>query len=198
MNILIVYGTTEGQTRKIAEWTATRIRERRHEAELRDSAALVSDLGTDKYDAFIIAASVHQEYHQETITNFVIAHLKMLEKKPSAFISVSLSAVLKEGDAHEYVDRFISVTGWRPRMTLLLGGALRFTEYDYFQEQVVKFIVLKRGEAAGTDRDREFTDWNVLASFVDSFLETATTALARGSAEHSAPSGIDKTGRSDT
>jgi menaquinone-dependent protoporphyrinogen oxidase len=83
-------------------------------------------------------------------------------------------------------------------MTLLLGGALRFTEYDYFQEQVVKFIVLKRGEAAGTDRDREFTDWNVLASFVDSFLEAATTAPARGSAEHSAPSGIDKTGRSDT
>lgn len=188
MNILIVYGTTEGQTRKIAEWTATRIRERRHEAELRDSAALVSDLDTDKYDALIIAASVHQEYHQETITNFVIAHLKMLEKKPSAFISVSLSAVLKEGgtEAQEYVDRFVSVTGWRPRMTLLLGGALRFTEYDYFQEQVVKFIVLKRGDAAGTDRDREFTDWNVLASFVDSFLETAATAQPQRSAEPSA------------
>jgi menaquinone-dependent protoporphyrinogen IX oxidase len=28
-------------------------------------------------------------------------------------------------------------TGWRPRKTLLLGGALRFTEYDYFQEQIV-------------------------------------------------------------
>jgi len=36
-----------------------------------------------------------------------------------------------------------------PRLTLLLGGALRFTEYDYFQEQVVKFIVLKRGDACG-------------------------------------------------
>jgi menaquinone-dependent protoporphyrinogen oxidase len=174
LNVLIVYGTTEGQTRKIAEWTARRIRERRHEAELLDSAALVSE-DIEKYDAFLIAASVHQEYHQETITNFVIAHLKMLENKPSAFISVSLSAVLKEGgtDAQEYVDRFVSVTGWRPRMTLLLGGALRLTEYDYFQEQVVKFIVLKHGGAPGTERDREFTDWNVLASFVDSFLEKA-------------------------
>ena len=176
MNVLIVYGTTEGQTRKIAEWTATHIRERRHEAELLDSAALVSNLDTDKYGAFIIAASVHQECHQETVTNFVIAHLKMLENKPSAFISVSLSAVLREGDAHEYVDRFALVTGWRPRMTLLLGGALRFTEYDYFQEQVVKFIVLKRGGSAGSERDREFTDWNVLASFVDNFLEAAATS----------------------
>jgi len=46
-----------------------------------------------------------------------------------------------------------------PRLTLLLGGALRFTEYDYFQEQVVKFIALKRGDAAGTEQDWEFTDW---------------------------------------
>ena len=98
MNVLIVYGTTEGQTRKIAEWTATHIRERGHQAEQRDSAALKSDLDLETYDAFIVAASVHQEYHQETITNFVIAHLEALDTKPSAFISVSLSAVLEEGE----------------------------------------------------------------------------------------------------
>ena len=46
-------------------------------------------------------------------------------------------------------------------MTLLLGGALRFTEYDYFQEQIVKFIVMKRGGSASTERDREFTDWKM-------------------------------------
>ena len=44
LNVLIVYGTTEGQARKIAEWTATHIRERGHQAEQRDSAALESDL----------------------------------------------------------------------------------------------------------------------------------------------------------
>ena len=59
-------------------------------------------------------------------------------------------------------------------MTLLLGGALRFTEYDYFQEQVVKFIVMKRGLASADTADREFTDWNALASFVDEFLDMVT------------------------
>jgi menaquinone-dependent protoporphyrinogen oxidase len=98
MNILIVYGTTEGQTRKIAEWTATHIREHAHQAELRDSAALAPVLDLETYDAFIIAASVHQEYHQEAITNFVIAHREVLDAKPSAFISVSLSAVLEGGE----------------------------------------------------------------------------------------------------
>lgn len=175
MDVLIVYGTNEGQTRKIADWTATYIREREHYIELRDSAASMSDLDLETFHAFIIAASVHQQFHQETVTNFVIAHHQLLNTKPSAFISVSLSAVLEgqRAEAQRYVDHFISVTGWHPRMTLLLGGALRLTEYDYFQEQIVKFIVLKSGSAASSGSDREFTDWNALAAFVDGFLEEA-------------------------
>jgi len=58
LNVLIVYGTTEGQTRKIAEWTAMHIRESGHEAELLDGAALKSDLDLETYDAFIIAATL--------------------------------------------------------------------------------------------------------------------------------------------
>jgi menaquinone-dependent protoporphyrinogen oxidase len=175
LNVLIVYGTTEGQTRKIAEWTATRIGELGHQSELLDSAAPVSDLDFAAYDAFVVAASVHQECHQEAITSLVTAHREVLDTKPSAFISVSLSAVLEGArtEAQKYVDRFVAVTGWRPRRILLLGGALRFTEYDYFQEQIVKFIVMKRDDAPSTGRDREFTDWQALADFVDGFLEAA-------------------------
>jgi menaquinone-dependent protoporphyrinogen oxidase len=55
-------------------------------------------------------------------------------------------------------------------MTLLLGGALRFSEYDYFQEQIVKFIVMN-GSGAHAESDREFTDWKTLADFIDTFLE---------------------------
>ena len=73
LNVLVVYGTTEGQTRKIAEWTAAYIRECGYQATLRNSAALASDSDLESFHAFIIAASVHQQQHQETITAFVIA-----------------------------------------------------------------------------------------------------------------------------
>jgi menaquinone-dependent protoporphyrinogen oxidase len=173
LNILVVYGTTEGQTRKIAERAAAHLRECGHQAALRDSAALASDSDLESFHAFIVAASVHQQQHQETIAAFVAAHRKLLNAKPSALISVSLSAAMEDGrtEAQKYVDHFLSVTDWRPSMTLLLGGALRLTEYDYFQEQIVKFIVLKGGSVAGTGRDREFTDWNALAGFIDRFLD---------------------------
>jgi menaquinone-dependent protoporphyrinogen oxidase len=173
VNLLIVYGTTEGQTRKVAERMATDIRGRGHQVELLDSAKFTPDLKLGHFDAFIVAASVHQEHHQEAVTTFVFAHRDLLSGKPSALVSVSLSAALEghEAAAQKYVDRFVSVTGWQPRMTLLLGGALRFTKYDYFQEQFVKFVVMK-GEDPGPGQDHEFTDWNALAGFTDRFLAT--------------------------
>ncbi|OHV79741.1 flavodoxin domain-containing protein [Ensifer sp. LCM 4579] len=175
MKILIVYGTTEGQTRKIAIWTETRLRERGHQVEILDSAALEPDLKLDGFQAIIIAASVHQKHHQDAVVNFAFAHHDLLNAKPSAFISVSLSAALEDGraEAQEYVDSFFSVTGWQPRATLLLEGALRYTEYDYFQEQVVKFIVMKRNDPAISERDHDFTNWDALGDFVDQFLERA-------------------------
>jgi menaquinone-dependent protoporphyrinogen oxidase len=175
VKILVVYATTEGQTRKIAEWTANRLRDQGHEVELRDSSSCVSDLNLLAFDAVIIAASVHHEHHQKVLTNFVIAHCELLNAKASAFISVSLSAVLEDDktEARNYVDQFMSVTGWTPRMTLLLGGAARFSEYDYFQEQVIKFIVMKRGGMEAQGQDREFTDWNELGAFVDKFIAEA-------------------------
>jgi menaquinone-dependent protoporphyrinogen oxidase len=173
LKILIVYGTTEGQTRKIAEWAARHIRERGHEAELRDSAAIDSGLSLERFDAFIVAASVHHEHHQTTARDYVMAHREVLEAKPSAFISVSLSAVLEGGqpEAKKYAETLLAATGWHPTRTLLLGGALRLTEYDYFQEQIVRFIVMKGGGPQGGGHDdREFTDWNALAAFIDGFL----------------------------
>ena len=153
MKILIAYGTTEGQTRKIAERAASHLRERGASAALWDSADERTELNLDDFDAFVVAASVHQEQHQGAIKNFAAAHHAPLNDRPSAFISVSLSAVLEETlpEAQSYVERFALLTRWRPAMTLLLGGALRFTEYDYFQTQIVKFIVMKRGGVAADE-----------------------------------------------
>ncbi|MDJ0514017.1 MAG: flavodoxin domain-containing protein [Methyloceanibacter sp.] len=175
MNVLIAYGTTEGQTRKIAERMARDVSERGHSVELHDALKSDAHLDLEKFHAFVLAGSVHQEQHQKVIKNFATAHSKRLNAIPAAFVSVSLSAALEETrpEAQSYVDRFVSLTGWQPRMTLLLGGALRFAEYDYFQEQVVKFIVMRRGLASEDGADHEFTDWNALDRFVDEFLERA-------------------------
>jgi menaquinone-dependent protoporphyrinogen oxidase len=173
MRALIVYGTTEGQTRKIAERIAARIRELGHEAQLHDSSALLNSLQVGAFTAIIVAASVHQQVHQEAVTGFAIAHRDELNAKLTAFVSVSLSAALEPDhvEAQKYVDRFVAETGWRPSKTLLLPGALRNTVYDYFKQQIIKYIVMKGGGPADAERDYEFTDWATLSKFVDSYVE---------------------------
>jgi menaquinone-dependent protoporphyrinogen oxidase len=159
--VLISFATTEGQTRKIAERISLQVRERGHEVHLYDTASLMDVPEVAAFDAMIVAASVHEQHHQDSAINFTASHLDQLICKPSAFVSVSLSAAMPNGqaEAQHYVDRFIAATGWPPAKTLLLGGALRWSECDYFQRQVLNHILLKGGVTPGEDVNYEFTDW---------------------------------------
>ncbi|MCY6381198.1 flavodoxin domain-containing protein [Hoeflea prorocentri] len=169
MRILLVYGTTEGQTRKIAEFCSTRLTEAGHEVEMRDSRRRMVDLDMPSFDAVILAGSVHQKQHQETLQNFAVAHRKQLKAIPTMLLSVSLSIAFENGEAEaaRYVDGFVEDTGLKPDFVELVAGALKFDQYDYFMNQIVEHIVLENREPI--TEDREFTDWDALGKAVDAF-----------------------------
>jgi menaquinone-dependent protoporphyrinogen oxidase len=171
MRILIAYGTTEGQTQKIAKAVAARVQELGHDAHLCDTASLEA-IDVVAYDKIVVAASVHHERHQESVEVFVMASLAELRKKPTLFLSVSLSAAFPEGvsDAQRYADAFLHSTGWKPTTYLLVAGALRYDEYDYFKAQIIQHVVLKCREVEGAKGDYEFTNWENLFQAVDSFI----------------------------
>ena len=172
MKVLIIYGTTEGQTKKIAETASKHISAAEHQVELIDSASLTTIPDPTNFDAVILAASVHQERHQDSIINLVLAQRDKLASVPTAFISVSLSAATKEGlaSAQQYVDRINRVTKFEPAKVLLLAGALRYSEYDYFKIQIIKHVVMQNNGTFEPTGNHEFTDWEALDKFVDDFL----------------------------
>jgi menaquinone-dependent protoporphyrinogen oxidase len=174
MRILVAYGTSEGQTRKIAEAVAGRVRDLGHEAYLFDTAGNPMDLHVETYEKIIVAGSVHQRRHQESVEVFVTAKLAELQKKPALFLSVSLSAAFAEGmtEARSYVDAFLTTTGWKPAQALLVAGALQYAEYDYFKEQVIEHVVLKGRKVEGSKGDCEFTDWISLTRAIDAFVRS--------------------------
>jgi menaquinone-dependent protoporphyrinogen oxidase len=174
VTVLVSFATTEGQTRKIAERIALDARELGHEVTLYDTASLVDVPAIDAFSSVIVAASVHEGCHQHSAIDFAIAHRDQLRRKSSAFISVSLSAAMADGQAEAkyYVDQFMAATGWSPAKTLLLGGALRLSECDYFQRQLLKRILM--GDIApNEDVNYEFTAWEALKSFIVDFLASA-------------------------
>lgn len=60
MRVLVVYGTTEGQTRKIAEHVARHMRESHNEVGIHDVTRGQRNLETADFDAAVIVASIHQ------------------------------------------------------------------------------------------------------------------------------------------
>ena len=177
MNILVVYGTTEGQTRKIASFMADHIRELGHEVTLIDSTDDPKDLRVDAFDAVIAAGSVHNGHHQASLFQFVHDRRSALQAKPSAFVSVSLSMASDDKEdrlaATECATRFLDVAGWTPTITHLVAGAIRYTQYDFFKSWILKMIASTKGASTDTSKDHEFTDWMDLKAFVDGFVTQA-------------------------
>lgn len=172
MKILIAYATTEGQTHKICKTIADQVVGLGHQVEMLDTARKRRDVHPDDFDAFIIAASVHQDKHQNEIEVFVAACKEVLSAKPAIFISVSLAAAFEEkiSDANSYVADFVALTGWTPDQSLIVAGAVRSEEYDYFQQQILEHVVLKDRDDFQPNEPQEFTDWAELANAVEKFI----------------------------
>jgi len=177
MKFLLVYGTTEGQTQKIAQFVADRLTQLGHQTNLVNAVSPSAAPDPCVFDAVIIAASVHAGRYQSAIIQFVAKHLTSLNARPNAFLSVSLAAASDDTDDVEglkhCIARFIHETGWNPQRICHVAGAFRYTEYDFLKRWAMKYIAYRKGAPTDTSRDHELTDWADLAHFVEEFLASS-------------------------
>ena len=169
--ILIGYGTTEGQTARIAEYIADVIRGQGHEAQVLDLKRS-KDVPLDGTDAVVIGGSIHMGKHEESVGDFVRKNRGALEHLPSAFFSVSLAAHGDMENARAYVENFEQQTGWRPTQVGYFGGALLYRQYGLIKRLMMKKIVRdKPGNLSlDTSRDHEYTEWDDVRRFAEDFL----------------------------
>jgi menaquinone-dependent protoporphyrinogen oxidase len=172
--LMIVYGTTEGHTRRVAERIAAAARAHGHAADVLDGSSHPASAGPDEYDGVVVAASLHYGRHQPGVVRFVRENLHALEELPTALFSVSLSAARRDPEhraaARRCVNDFLDETGWRPDRTFLVAGALAYSRYGFVKRQVMRWISWREGGDTDTSRDYEYTDWEGLRSDVDDYL----------------------------
>lgn len=178
--ILIPYGTTEGQTAKIAEFVADVIRGHGDEVEVVDVRE-VRDANPLGYDGVIVGASIHLGKHDKHVVEFVQKNRDMLERQPSAFFSVSLAAHGDAQEAEAYVEQFEQETGWRPTKIALFGGALLYTHYGFVKRHMMKRIARDKPGHLGTDtsRDYVYTEWDGVRRFAEDFLADLAAEAGR-------------------
>jgi menaquinone-dependent protoporphyrinogen oxidase len=175
VRILVLNGTTEGHTAKVAAAVAETLRA--HGAEVDVIQAGTADVRADPYAGVIVAASVHGGAYQWPVRRWVQRNREALVRRPTAFISVSL-AVLQwqpdvQRDVNAIVDRFLMATGWRPMWTKSIAGALAYSKYGWLKRWIMRRIAEKAGGNTDTSSDYECTDWQDLRAFADRFAKVA-------------------------
>jgi menaquinone-dependent protoporphyrinogen oxidase len=179
--ILVLYATREGHTRRIAEHVAADLRLRGLTPCVHDARAS-SPFDASAYDGAILLASAHVGRHEREMIGFVKEHRHALEKLPTAFISVSLAEAgaemegaspekreLSEKEVRELINRFLEETGFLPTHVKPVAGALLYTKYNVLIRLVMKHIAKRSGGSTDTSRDHEYTDWEALDRFVSEF-----------------------------
>lgn len=178
--ILIVYGSTDGQTRKIAQVLAEDFRARLCSVDVLDAGGRLLPRGPETYDGVIVAASVHIGAFQTSVARWVRAHAKALSRRPTAFLAVCLAILEKRPepreDIEEIMQRFFTRSGWQPSMTKVVAGAIRYTQYPWLKKWMMKRIVAKAGGGTDTTHDYEYTDWNDLRAFAAEFVTQLWTS----------------------
>lgn len=181
-HILIVYGTTDGHTRKIAQVLAENLRGQLCSVDLLDAAGPYSRLNPEGYDGVIVAASVHIGDYQRPVGKWVRTHATLLNALPTAFLSVCLG-VLEPGvkprqELLRIMRRFLNRSEWRPTITKMVAGALPYTRYGWLKRLMMKRMIAKAGGDIDTSRDYEYTDWADLRNFAREFAGLAAERTA--------------------
>jgi menaquinone-dependent protoporphyrinogen oxidase len=174
--MLIVYGTSYGQTEKIALRMATLLSAAGDTVTCTRADALPRGLAPRDFDGVIVGASVIRGRHQRSVRRFVRAHHDALNGKPSAFFSVSGSAAAADEPtrdaARRCMDEFLCESGWHPRLAASIAGAMSFTKYDPITRWILKRISRREGGPTDTSRDHELTDWTQVERFLRAFAAT--------------------------
>lgn len=173
MKLLVVYATTDGQTRKIARHVADSLADAGHAVELLD-AADAAELRLARFDRAILAGSLHAGGYQKTLARFARDEAAALNAMPTLFLAVSLSAAGNDPDdwagLRKCLDAFLAETGWTPGQVAHVAGAFRFTEYDFFRAWAMKRIAAQKDQTVDPTRDKEYTDWPALERTVEGWL----------------------------
>lgn len=175
MACLVYFGSSEGQTQKIAEHIGDNLQRLGLKVDV-VQAPLAVDL--EAYDGVIIGDSVHMgRYHKELI-QFVETNRDRLQKMPSAFFSVCLGIASKnledQLEARSYVDGMIKSYNWRPQHIAIFPGALLYREYNPILRFIIKNIAQSEGLETDTKRSHEYTRWEEVSEFAHDVAQTIT------------------------
>lgn len=173
MKLLLLYGSTDGQTEKIARHIKSEAE--KGDVEIRIYDAANSPPSPKGFDGVIIGSSIRDRSFQARVVAYVNAYVQELNTIPSVFFTVSSAAIglrqqrpksWRRKGLNVLTDSFLKDSRWKPVLVEHIAGAIKFTKYSWQTKTGFWLMALFSGWKRDTSRDYEYTDWDAVDVFV--------------------------------
>tara|TARA_Y100000591_G_C21454835_1_gene507905 strand:+ start:80 stop:607 length:528 start_codon:yes stop_codon:yes gene_type:complete len=170
MNILLIYSSTDGHTKKICEVIKnSSINKKAFKIIPIDKSFQINLRG---YDKIIIGASIRYGRHNSKIQKFLKKNKDIIDSKKNAFFSVNVVARKPEKntpDSNPYVKKFLKKTNWQPSIVGVFAGKIDYPKLSFINRHIIRFIMFMTNGPTDTNKVYEFTDWELVKKFVKKF-----------------------------
>jgi menaquinone-dependent protoporphyrinogen oxidase len=165
--VLIAYSTTDGHTREICNRLREVIERQEHQVTLA-SIPDVIDEGLESYDKIVVGASIRYGRHRPAVVAFIERNAEVLNRKASAFFSVSVVARKPEKNqphTNPYVRKLLRRIPWRPHEVGVFAGKIDYPRYGALDRLIIRGIMWLTGGPTDPAAVVEFTDWRAVETF---------------------------------
>ena len=171
-NAVIIYSTTDGQTKRICEFLKQKL-----EAKINIDLFSIEDIDRAElnfYDKIIIGASIRYGKHSPKLYKFIEKNIDVLKAKFTAFFTVNVVA-RKEGkntpDTNPYMKKFLQVTNWQPNLLGVFAGKIDYPSNKFTDKQMIRLIMFITKGPTDTSGSFEFTNWKSVEEFSDRLIQ---------------------------
>ena len=168
MKILILYSSIDGHTKKICSFISNKLKQN-HIIEMNEINN-DENVKFDIYDFIIIGASIRYGTYRKSFLKFINENHIELQNSKSAFFSVNIVARKKEKNSintNPYIKKFFRLSKWKPNLVEVFAGKLDYPKYNFFNKNIIKFIMWITSGPTQTDIVVEFTNWNDVKKFAN-------------------------------
>lgn len=165
--ILIVYSSVDGQTRRICARLEQILSARSHHVTLRELGDALH-IDVRPFEKVIVGASVRYGRHRRHVHRFFAEHGSHLQRTETALFSVNLVARKPGRDTpgtNPYLRRLLEKIRWRPRHLAVFAGRLDYDRYRFWDRQMIRLIMKITGGPTAHGAVAEYTDWGAVEAF---------------------------------
>ena len=167
MKTLILFSTRDGQTREIASYLASELKEQGIDADTIDLNR-TNEVEWPLYDRVVIGASIRYGHFHPALELFVKTHLQSLQAITGAFFSVNLVSRKQEKrtpQTNSYTRKFLLNSPWKPQHCAVFAGALRYPRYRWYDRFMIRLIMKMTGGETDVTKEVVYTDWQQVGRF---------------------------------